>query len=57
MRQLVESKHHLEGTMIRAVSGSAAAVAAAAARAGPLRAVVASKGLSSLVPLDEEYMG
>ncbi|CAM9616403.1 unnamed protein product [Ectocarpus sp. 12 AP-2014] len=39
--------------MIRAVSGPVAAVA----RAGPLRAVVASKGLSSLVPLDEEYMG
>ncbi|CAM9122041.1 unnamed protein product [Pylaiella littoralis] len=39
--------------MIRAVSGSAVA----AARAGPLRALVASKGLSSLVPLDEEYMG
>ncbi|CAM9936945.1 unnamed protein product, partial [Ectocarpus fasciculatus] len=39
--------------MIRAVSGPVAA----AARAGPLRAVVASKGLSSLVPLDEEYMG
>ncbi len=40
-------------TMIRAVSGSVVA----AARAGPLRAVAASRGLSSLVPLDEEYMG
>ncbi|CAM9741122.1 unnamed protein product [Ectocarpus sp. 6 AP-2014] len=39
--------------MIRAVSGPVVA----AARAAPLRAVVASKGMSSLVPLDEEYMG
>lgn len=39
--------------MIRGASGAVAA----AARAGPVRAVVASRGLSSLVPLDEEYMG
>eukprot|EP00903_Cladosiphon_okamuranus_P013215 g12326.t1 len=39
--------------MIRVASGAAAA----AARAGPVRAAAASRGLSSLVPLDEEYMG
>lgn len=40
-------------TMIRVASGAVAA----AARAGPVRVAAASRGLSSLVPLDEEYMG